>query len=186
MMGMFGKGMAQANQPLYGQAQVGSYLSNLNDLANSSIGNLRSNLARTGGINSGALSSGITGIDIARQGQAGNFMAQLPMLNRQAALQGAQTYGGLGNQLLSLAPRTTTQSGQSSGQNRSQTVQDPSMLSMIGQGLGIAGGFMGMPFLGGFGGGGGMNNSSGFAPNWDMSSAPWSGSTLWNQPGGPG
>lgn len=169
MMGAFGRGLQQTQSPLYGQGQIASYLSGLNNLANSSIQSLQSQLARAGALNSGRLSAGATDIGLNRANLASNFMANVPLMNRQAMLQGAQTFGGLGNQLLSLAPRTSTsnQQGQSSGQSQQQTVQTPSILSDIGQGLGIAGSLMGMPsfegILGGGGGGspmggGGFNN----------------------------
>jgi hypothetical protein len=77
-------------------------------------------------------------------------------MNRQAMLQGAGAYGGLANQLLGLAPRTQTtqQTGEESGTSRQTQSYTPSLLSSIGQGLGIAGSVMGMPFMSGLGGGG--------------------------------
>jgi len=157
LFGQYQRGLQQTQQPLYGQGQIANYLSNLNDLANRSIQSLQGNLARTGGLNSGALASGATQIGLGRMGQQSNFLANVPLMNRQAMLQGAQAYGGLGNQLLSLAPRTQTtqQTGQESGTSRQTQSYTPSLLSDIGQGLGIAGGVMGMPGLSSFMGGGG-------------------------------
>jgi hypothetical protein len=167
-MGQFGRGLQQTQSPLYGQGQIASYLQGLNGLANSSIQSLQGQLARSGALNSGRLSAGATDIGLNRNNQASNFMSQVPLWNRQAQLSGAQTYGGLGNSLLSLAPRTQTsnQSGNSSGQSQQQTIQQPSILSDIGQGLGIAGSIFGMPsfegLLGGGGSPGGGGGSSGF------------------------
>lgn len=166
MFGFLNKGLAQANQPLYGQAQVGSYLNNLNDLANSSIASLRGQLARTGGLSGGGLASGATDIGLSRLRQQGNFLANLPLMNREASLESARTYGGLGNQLLGLAPRTQrgTQQGESSGTSQSTTKQSPSILGEIGQGLGIAGSLFGMPAFGNLFGGGGGTSSAPAAP----------------------
>ena len=157
--------MANANQPLYGQAQQAGFLNNLNQLANNSISSLQGQLARTGGLNSGAMTSGATQIGLGRMGQQANYLTQVPMLNRQAQLQAAQTYGGLGNQLMSVAPRTqaTNQFTQGTGTGLQQQTYNPSILSDIGQGLGIAGGVMGMPGFGGMFGGGGAAAPTGGA-----------------------
>lgn len=183
LAGNIQKGMAQSNQPLYGQAQQEQYLNNLNSLANSSISSLQSQLARTGALNSGAAASGATQIGLGRMGQQANYLANVPLMNRQAQLQAAQTYGGLGNQLMGVAPRSQQTSGTEQGTSSGLQTQtyNPSILSDIGQGLGIAGGVMGMPM---FGGGGATpqftppnaNNSSAFAPqNTDFSSMPGMG-----------
>jgi hypothetical protein len=169
-MNNISQGMNQSNQPLYGQAQQAQFLNNLNGLANSSIQSLQGQMARMGGGNSGAQAQGATDIGLNRASQFGNYLANVPLMNRQAQLQGAQTYGGLGNQLMATAPRTqqTSQTGQCSGFQQGtgsgyqQQTQNPSILSDIGQGLSIAGGFMGMPSFGGmFGGGGGGGVPSG-------------------------
>jgi len=162
-MNNISQGMNQSNQPLYGQAQQAQFLNNLNGLANSSIQSLQGQLARMGGGNSGALAQGATDIGLNKASQFGNYLANVPLMNRQAQLQGAQTYGGLGNQLMGVAPRTqqTNQTGQTSGfqqgtgTGQQQQTYNPSILSDIGQGLGIAGGIMGMPSFGGLMGGGG-------------------------------
>lgn len=166
--------MEQSNQPLYGQGQIAGYLNNLNSLANKSIESLQGNLARRGALSSGAATSGMTDIGLGRMGQQANFMANVPLMNRTAQLQSAQTYGGLGNQLMGVAPRTqdTTQSGQQSGTSHEKDTQTPSIMSDIGQVVGIAGAAMGMPGLGG-----GMS-----APN--LSAMP--SQSPWLQPNIPG
>lgn len=148
--------MAQANQPLYGQGQQAQFLNNLNGLANNSIQSLQAQMARTGGVNSGALAAGANNIGLGRMGQQANYFANVPLMNRQAQLQGAQTYGGLSNELISAAPRTqtTNQTQQGTGTGYQKQTYDPSIMSDIGQGLSIAGEVAGMPGFGGGGGGG--------------------------------
>src|SRR5579859_4004976 len=149
LMGNIQRGMDQSNQPLYGQAQIGSYAGNLNDLANSSIKALRANLARTGGLGGGGAAAGETAIGMGKFGNMSNFMANLPQMNRTAALQAAQTYGGLGNQLMSVAPRSQygQQYGTNTGTGVSKQTENPSIMGDIGSMIGVAGGFMGMPFM---------------------------------------
>jgi hypothetical protein len=79
--------------------------------------------------------------------QQANFMANVPLMNRQAQLQSAQTYGGLGNSLMSVAPRTqtTNQTSEGTGTGYQQNTSTPSIMSDIGQTVAIAGGVMGMP-----------------------------------------
>jgi hypothetical protein len=93
-------------------------------------------------------------IERGKMGDLSGFMANLPMMNRQAQLQSAQTYGGLGNQLMSVAPRSQTSNqynyGTNTGTGMQRTTQNPSIMSDIGQAFGVAGGFMGMPGLSNF------------------------------------
>jgi len=179
LFGQYQRGLTQTQSPIYGQGQIANYLSNLNDLANRSIQSLQGNLARTGGLNSGALASGATQANLARMGQQSNFLANVPLMNRQAMLQGAQTYGGLGNQLLSIAPRTTTsnqfQQGTSTGYQK-QTY-DPSIMSDIGQAMAIAGEAAGMPGMGGAatGGGGAASALGGGGGNFNNLLNPYAG-----------
>lgn len=148
------QGMNQSNQPLYGQAQQAQFLNNLNSLANSSINSLQGQMARMGGGNSGALEQGANAIGLNKMSQFGNYLANVPLMNRQAQLQSAQTYGGLGNSLMSVAPRTqfSSQTGnqfsQGTGTNQTTQKYDPSVMSDIGQTIAIAAGAMGMPSSG--------------------------------------
>lgn len=179
-MGNIQKGMQQSNQPLYGQAQQANYLNNLNNLANTSIQSLQSQLARTGGVNSGAMASGATQIGLGRMGQQANYLANVPLMNRQAQLQGAQTYGGLGNQLMGVAPKTDFTSGNQFQQGTQTGYQkqtyDPSIMSDIGQAVGIAGAAFGMPAIGGMMGGGappGMGAAAGNSAFGSWNSPSW-------------
>lgn len=184
LMSNINQGMNQSNQPLYGQAQQAQFLNNLNSLANSSINSLQGQMARMGAGNSGALAQGATDIGLNRSSQFGNYLANVPLMNRQAQLQSAQTYGGLGNSLMSVAPRTqfSSQSGtqqgnqfnQGTGTGYSKQTQDPSIMSDIGQGLGIAGAAMGMPMFGNMFGGGGTPMPAGNS-NFNNLMNPYSG-----------
>lgn len=168
---------SQAQQPVYGQAQQAGFLNSLNELANSSINNLKSSLARSGALNSGRLASGITSIDTNKMGQASNFFSQIPFLNRQATMQALPGLFGAANQFMSTAPRTAT----STNTGYSKQTYNPSIMSDIGQGLGIAGDIVGMPGLGGFMGGGG----GGGAPMFDPSGLSGYGAPIGGPAGGP-
>lgn len=154
-----------ANTPVYGKAQIAQNLNGLNSLTNSAINSLKASLARSGATKSGGLSQGITNLLTNRGNQAFNFSSQLPALNRQFQMQGLQSAIGLGNQAQAVAPKSSaygsTQTGTSTGTNQSTTTQNPSIMSDIGQIAGLAGAFMGMPFMGNFmgGGGGGGDNA---------------------------
>ena len=166
-----GGALQTAQQPLYGSAQVAQVLNNLNNLGNASIANLRSNLARTGGLQGGQLGQGITDIDIAKMGQASGFASQLPLMNRQAMLQSMTQLGGLGNQFLSVAPKTQTTAGTQTGmQQQTGTSQQTTSLpwysglqGALGPIASIGGALTGMPFMQNLMGGGGGGTPT-FAP----------------------
>lgn len=123
--------LAQAQQPVYGNAQYAQQLNNLNGLANSSINQLSSTLAGRGGsLNSGAFGAGVTNILGQRAGQLANYNMQVPMLNRQAQQQA--TMGGLG--------LATNFAGRAPVNSTTTTSQQPGIGQMLGE---AAGGFLG-------------------------------------------
>lgn len=131
--------LAQANQPVYGQAQQSQYLNSLNGLASSSIKQLGSSLASKGGsLNSGAYGQGITSILQGRAGKLADYNSQVPMLNRQAQQQGVNSLLGLGMNFAGHAPvgNTTTSSGTQT------TKSGGGIMNNIGTMLGGAGGFL--------------------------------------------
>jgi len=115
------QGITLAQQPVYGQAQVASNLQNLNQLANSSIKQLQSNLARTGGLQGGGNAQGVSDILQNKNNQAAQFAQNVPMMNRQATMAALPSMFGAATSLMSQGPRTqstqfdNTQSQQTSG-----------------------------------------------------------------------
>ncbi len=159
--------LSQAQQPVYGQAQYGQQLNNLNGLANSSINQLSNTFAsRMGGLNAGAYAGGVGNILNNRAGQLANYNAQVPLLNRQAQMQ--QTIGGL--QLANSVAGPALRGSQ--GTSDSTTSTTPSIFSDVMQGVGAisgVGGFL-QPFLGGgvqnpSGGFGQLPQGEGYGPN---------------------
>jgi len=151
--------LGRANQPIYGEAQKASFLSNLNDLSSAAGENLKQMLASSGSLDSGRAAQGFGDIERGRVGQAGQFFAGLPFMEQQAQSQRFNDLFGLANNFLATGPRgsrttggttfnqtgeqtgeqtgTTTSSGTSSGQT---TQQGPS----FGRNLaGNLGGFFG-------------------------------------------
>lgn len=168
--------IAQANAPVYGDAQKASYMENLNDLANSATSHLSSTLAGSGQLNSGQFGKAATGIEQQKFGQESNFFSQLPAMERQAHMQNMMGALGAANGFLSSTPTGNISTGSSSGSSDSSSVEKSS------PGLsGLVGGLMGMalgPMMGGLGGGiaGGMNGMFGgqgsFGQGYNQAMAP--------------
>jgi hypothetical protein len=74
----------KAQEPVYGDAQKGQFMSGLNDLTNSSVKSLSSSLAARGISDSGAAAEGYSGIESQRLGKASDFYSQLPFQEAQA------------------------------------------------------------------------------------------------------
>lgn len=168
--------IAEANKPVYGDAQKASYMENLNDLANSATSHLSSTLAGSGQLNSGQFGKQAMGIEQQKFGQESNFFSQLPAMERQAHMQNMLGVLGAANGFATSAPTGSISTGSSSGTSDSTSVEKSS------PGLsGLVGGLMGMamgPMMGGLGGGiaGGLNGmfggSGSFGSGYNAAMAP--------------
>jgi hypothetical protein len=81
--GQIGQAQYQASQPLLGPAQASQFQQGVNRQAGASINNLTQQLAKNGSLNSGALASGISGIQQGANQQIGAYNAQAPVTNQQ-------------------------------------------------------------------------------------------------------
>lgn len=108
---MFQREFQRAEQPVFGEAQKGAFMSNLNELAAAGSENLKQQLASSGALDSGRLAGGLTNIEMGRAGQAGQFFAGLPFLENQArATRLNDLFSGATNFLAS-GPRSTRTTG---------------------------------------------------------------------------
>lgn len=141
--------LAQAKQPVYGQAQTADVLNNLNGAANAATANLKSTLAGNGQLDSGAFAAGAGNIQQQRYGQLSNFYTNLPAMEQAAQTQRMSQAIGLGDQVAASMPvgNTSTGSGSSNGSSDSTQVQSQGLGSLVGSLLGSVGGAA----LGGFG-----------------------------------
>jgi hypothetical protein len=124
LYGQFNQEIANANKPIYGDAQKAGYLSNLNDLSKTSIDSLRRSLSKSGRLDSGALDQGLSDIETSKFGQYSGFLGQLPFMESQARsqrmlplLQGAGAFAAT-------APTSSRFSGTQSGENQSAGTQN--------------------------------------------------------------
>ena len=161
LFGTISDQIKSAQQPIYGDAQKAGYLSNLNDLANSSMKSLQGNLARVGGMGSGRHYSGLSDIAVNRDKSAAGFFSQLPFMEAQAQSQRLDPLLQIGAGLAGRSPlsTTSTMSGPNFGSNLASTLGGMGS-NMFGSwwkkrmnGDGGGGG-------GSFGGGGGIDNPS--------------------------
>jgi hypothetical protein len=142
-MGDINQAIAQAQTPVYGDAQKAGYLNSLNDLANASMTNLQQNMARSGALSSGRNAAGMSDILNNRNSQAAGFFSQIPFLNAQAKSQMLNPLLATQAGLAGHAPVGYNQTGQTnttSQGNIQQQQQGPGFLQGF---LGNLGGVMG-------------------------------------------
>jgi hypothetical protein len=111
--------MRKAQQPVYGDAQKASYLSNLNELADNAMTSLKGSLASSGRLDSGAFETGAS--DIAREkiGQASSFFSDLPFREKQAQADQLNPLMNLAAGWFGRAPISTKRTGTNSQQGNS-------------------------------------------------------------------
>lgn len=164
----FHNALAQAQQPIFGDAQKATYLGGLNDLANASTSHLASTLASRGQLDSGALASGQADIENNRVNQYGTFLGQLPFEEAQMHNQNVNQLLGLNTAFASSAPvgQTTSQSGNTTlaGTN-STTGQTLGNINNGGFLSNLMGNVGNLFAAGGLGIGGGVNNGGIATPN---------------------
>jgi len=118
---MFKQELNRANNPVYGDAQKAKHLSDLNDLASSSISSIKANLGARGGLDSGAFSEAVSGVERDRMGKATDFFSQLPFLEEQQRQQRVGGLLGMGMNWVGRAPisQKTTGTNTTKGTNTS-------------------------------------------------------------------
>lgn len=175
MAGNYQSLIADANKPVYGDAQKSSYMQGLNDLANSATKHLSSTLAGRGQLYSGEFDKQAGGIENEKFGKESDFFAQLPAMERQAHMSNMMQALGASNAFASSVPTGSISTGTSSGESSGTQTEksSPGLAGLIGGlagmalgpmmgglGAGMAGGLGGM--MGGSGGGFGGGFNSGF------------------------
>jgi hypothetical protein len=114
----------RAGQPIYGEAQKASFLSNLNDLSAAAGENLKQNLASSGGLDSGRAATGFQNIEMGRSGQAGQFFGNLPFMEQEAQGKRFNDLFGLANNFLASGPRGQRTTGTTDFDQTGETTQD--------------------------------------------------------------
>lgn len=150
---------ALSQQPIFGDAAKSEYMGNLNDLANSSMKKLSSNLAGHGALDSGGFAAGASGIEQSRFGNAAQFFGSIPGLERQNQMSGLMQALGLGENLAGHAPVGNVSTGDSSSSGSSSSYSNPGLSGLVSA---LGGAAMGafMPGLGALMGAGGKSLSS--------------------------
>lgn len=161
--------IANANKPVYGDAQKADVLNNLNDLANASAKHLNSTLAATGQLNSGQDVVGQSNIEQQRMGQLSNFYTNLPAMEQQAHQQNMLQALGFGAGLTGQLPVGQTNIGDQSASGQTVTSSNPGLGGLVG---GLLGG-VGSALTGGLTGGlGSMASGGGFGAGFGQAMNP--------------
>lgn len=135
--------MADAQSPLFSENAKAAFLSNINDQSGNAVNAISQNLARRGALNSGALGSAFTDVELSRNRDITDFLTQLPLLERNAKfnaltplLQLGLGFAGTGPQdVTSTRTGTTTSDTQSTG---NVNVNGPGFLRSLAQEAGSA------------------------------------------------
>ena len=105
LTGPYGSMLAKAGQPMFGNAERAGFMNTLNRGSANAEKNLAGRLAqRTGSLNSGAYSSGLTDIFMNRLGKEADYEAQIPMLNKEAYFKNMGNTLGMGMNWAGRAP----------------------------------------------------------------------------------
>lgn len=188
--GMYAPFLSQLQQqmqtPLYGPQQQANFQQQLGQQYGQANQNLLSSLASRGALNSGAAAQAQTQLGLGQGQQLSNYLAQVPLLNRQAQAQAASQYGGalgnLQNFRIPFGQTTTgsdlqTQLANMFGQSTNQITQQQTgglLNSLLGGALGTLFKLIG-------GGGGGVQNipfDPSANPGWEagaQSAPPYTG-----------
>lgn len=177
---------AQAQRPVYGDAQQAAFMQQNNNQTNAGLAGLSSQLASHGIGDSGAFASGATTLEAGNQANLANYNAQVPLLNRQAQTAGEGQALGLEQAAAAAPPTGNISTSSSTGSNASQGTSDTTstpgiagLLTTLG-GAAISGLTGGMSGLGGaMGGAGGKGaqaaqnlGSDANFPNWNAGMMP--------------
>lgn len=134
----FGQALADAQAPLFSENAQAAFLGRLNDTSNKAIDAITSNLARRGALNSGALGSAFTDVELSRNRDITDFLTQLPILERETRFNQTLPLLNLGLQFAGRGPVETTQRSTGSSttdQEGNVSVQGPGFLrALAGEG----------------------------------------------------
>ena len=111
IMTPFQQQLGEAQKPVYGNAQIADSLGKYNALYNSGVKGLRSNLARYGRQDSGALDMGASNLMSEKLAGQTGFMSQLPFMESQAKQSRMMQLLGLGANWSGAAPTSTQTTG---------------------------------------------------------------------------
>jgi len=129
----------QAGRPLYGAPQEAAFRQGVNQNLNQTAQTLNSQLAASGGYNSGRADRSRENLAIAGQGQINDYLAKVPALNAQNSqaltAQQLQLLGQQGNFSLPISAFGTTQTGSNQvnnyGMNTGEGQLTPNILGAI-------------------------------------------------------
>lgn len=155
-----GQLLQQGTGNLYGPQQQASFQQGLNSQYGNASQALQSQLASRGMLNSIAGNQAQTQLALGKGQQLGNYLAQVPMLNRQAQQSALGQYGNMLGNLQNLTipyGQSTAQGGGSSYSSSGQGTQDTTQQSQSQQVQQQSGGFLNS-LLGGL-----LNAGLGFA-----------------------
>ena len=110
-------------QPVYGDAQKASFVSNLNDLAHSSMSSIQNMLGASGATDAGRGETAMGDLEMKKFGKISDYMSQLPMLNEQARRSGISNLLGMGAGWTGKAPVGSTTEGSNTFDMNSTTTQ---------------------------------------------------------------
>ena len=104
LLPLLGKEIGRAGKRVFGPAQTAGFMSNLNDLASSSMEAIRGNLARVGALDSGQALTDFADIELNRNRQATEFFRDLPFREEEARLGRLGGLLGLATNFLGRSP----------------------------------------------------------------------------------
>jgi hypothetical protein len=116
LYGQYNNAINQAQVPVYGQGFVANATGQANTQAQNSTDALKQTLAGSGGLDSGALAAGASGIQQSKDANLTSLNASIPALNEQAKAAQLQPLLSSASGLAGQAPISTATSGDSSYQ----------------------------------------------------------------------
>lgn len=115
---------AKAQQPVYGNAQIGQIANAANNNANAAVQGQNAADARSGRFNSGVSSANAAATKAGATGAVTGFESQIPFLNQQAQQNSTNNLLGLATNFLGRAPLGQTTSNSSTGNNTFQQLMN--------------------------------------------------------------
>lgn len=142
---------ADAQKPVYGNAQVGQLANQSNANTNQANAATKAAAARSGTLNAGNTAATTNSNQAANTANVTNFENQIPMLNQQAKFNNTNSLLGLATGFLGQSPIGQTNTSNNTGTNAStqtgtqtgsqSTFGNPSLFNDIGSIAGVASGF---------------------------------------------
>ena len=172
LYGGLAKEFGKANKPLFGEAEKAGFLSDLNDLAGSSLTAIKGGLSGRGLLGSGFLDRAATDVETNRLSQYGAFLRDVPRLNNESRMKNVTSLLGLGGQFGALAPRGQFTSG-SASQSGSQNQQSSGSRTTTGNMTGNTVQQGPSNVMGNIGGALGAFGAQGYGDAWDAINEKW-------------